>query len=257
MAYSAPITRKTPTLFVFLIDQSVSMSDSWVEGTPKSEKLAEIMNELFHSLIDMCDKNNELHNYYDLVALAYGNTVEKAFVGDLHAWDIVTIQDLHDNPLTDKESPSGITWIAPCHTKGGTNMLAAFEKAKEIVDEWNQEHQDSFPATIFNITDGEYTTGSPVNVIQEIQNSGTNDGGTLVWNLHIGDSKSQSESCIMPTSDEDIKDGYAKELYKMSSVLPHDSSRMTGLKEGARAFAFNANVQDFLDCLRCGTGVDR
>lgn len=52
MAYSAEISRNNPSYFLFVIDQSGSMSDNYVSvGKPKSEALADVINRMLQQLV--------------------------------------------------------------------------------------------------------------------------------------------------------------------------------------------------------------
>jgi hypothetical protein len=58
MPYTAEISRNQPSCFLFLIDQSGSMQDSWSgePGTNKADHLADIINRLLMNLVIRCTK---------------------------------------------------------------------------------------------------------------------------------------------------------------------------------------------------------
>src|SRR5659263_640116 len=53
MPYTAEISRKNPSCFIFLIDQSGSMEDGWSgeRSRKKSDELATIINRLLQNLV--------------------------------------------------------------------------------------------------------------------------------------------------------------------------------------------------------------
>lgn len=64
-AYTAQITRATPTAFLFLIDQSGSMSRTTTyngERMPMSEAVARIVNHQINELVLRCIKTNEVRH---------------------------------------------------------------------------------------------------------------------------------------------------------------------------------------------------
>ncbi|MDW7995593.1 MAG: hypothetical protein RMI91_13160, partial [Gemmatales bacterium] len=68
MPYDAEISRTNPSCFLFLIDQSGSMSDN-VGGSPetKAQALARVINELLMNLCIRCTVNPRegIRYYYD------------------------------------------------------------------------------------------------------------------------------------------------------------------------------------------------
>ena len=75
MPYSAEISRTNPSCFVFMIDQSHSMSDPWGvgEGTSKkSEGVADAINRLLQNLVIRCSKEEGIRDYYHVSVIGYG-----------------------------------------------------------------------------------------------------------------------------------------------------------------------------------------
>ena len=86
VAYTAQITRNTPTAFIFLIDQSASMKKTtMLNGVEMSlaEAVAEIVNRQINELILRCIKANEVRNYYDIAVIGYGDEAYSGWKGDL------------------------------------------------------------------------------------------------------------------------------------------------------------------------------
>jgi len=81
MPYSAEISRTNPSSFIFLIDQSDSMNDSWGvgEGTKKkSQGVADAINHLLQNLVIRCSKEEGIRDYYHVSVIGYGRTVGPA-----------------------------------------------------------------------------------------------------------------------------------------------------------------------------------
>ena len=254
MPYSQAISRNNPTLFVFLIDQSASMSDEWNAGSGKSraDEVARILNKVLASLVKRSTTPDEgTKDYYDISIIGYGSDADFYFAGGLHGQDVVSLSMLAADPIH-QEPPQ---WVEPNSDMGGTNMIAAFQKAQNVVSDWIAAHPDAFPPTIFNITDGEYNGGNPGQDIQALKDLATSDGNCLLWNIHI--SSEAEGSVVMPKDDSELSSSYAQELFSWASILPHDSLRFQNVEPDMRAFAFNADTSSFLDCIRQGTNVDR
>jgi phage antirepressor YoqD-like protein len=56
MTYSAEISRDHPTAILFVIDQSRSMEDQIVNGRPKAEFVADVLNKTVYTLVTNCSK---------------------------------------------------------------------------------------------------------------------------------------------------------------------------------------------------------
>jgi hypothetical protein len=79
--YDTRINRERPACFVFLIDQSGSMSDYWGGDTSKSkaEMVALYVNNAINELINACQKTEaEPRHYFDIAVIGYGQQSEEA-----------------------------------------------------------------------------------------------------------------------------------------------------------------------------------
>ena len=89
MAYSAEISRSNPTCFVFILDQSGSMGDTFggaEANLRKADFLAEVANRTLHDLVIRCTKSDEIRDYFSVSIIGYGASgggVGSAFVGQL------------------------------------------------------------------------------------------------------------------------------------------------------------------------------
>ena len=101
-AYTAQITRSTPTAFIFLVDQSVSMSRTTNlhgEEMTLAEAVARIVNNQINELVLRCVKTNEVRHYYDIAVIGYGHEVYSGWNGDLEGKFFVSPQEIKDNPF--------------------------------------------------------------------------------------------------------------------------------------------------------------
>ena len=139
-------------------------------------------------------------------------------------------------------------------------MCAALRKAKLLLTEWISNNPNSYPPTVFNITDGEVTDGNPSSLAEEIKQLRTTDGNVLMFNIHI--SSRNENPVLLPEKSTNLADEYAQQLFEMSSKLP--SSLIERFSEGndnkasfgAKAFAFNSGIEDFRNMLNLGTPVE-
>ena len=85
-AYTAQITRNTPTAFIFLIDHSVSMqrrTNLLGEEMTMAEAAARIVNRQINELVLRCIKSNEVRHYYDMAVIGYGERAYSGWNGEL------------------------------------------------------------------------------------------------------------------------------------------------------------------------------
>jgi hypothetical protein len=100
-AYTAQITRNTPTAFIFLIDQSVSMqkyTTLYGEEMPMAEAVARIVNHQLNELVLRCIKGSETRDYYDIAIIGYGENAYSGWKGELEGRDFVKPSELKEHP---------------------------------------------------------------------------------------------------------------------------------------------------------------
>lgn len=273
MPYSAEISRTNPSCFVFLIDQSFSMEDSWGagEGTrQKAEGVSDAINRLLQNLVIRCSKEEGIRDYYHVGVVGYGEKVGPALGGSLAGRAFVPISEIGDNPgkietRTQKEDDGagGIlerevqfpVWFEPV-ARGGTPMCQAFTQAQGVVKQFLAQYPDSFPPIVINITDGEATDGDPRNVAKVLCDMKSNDGNVLLFNLHV--STQTGAAVLYPDDPDGLADEFAKLLFSMSSELPDymlSFAQQEGLPAlpGSRGFVFNADMVSVINFLDIGT----
>ncbi|MBI3950237.1 MAG: VWA domain-containing protein [Acidobacteria bacterium] len=176
MPYTAEISRVNPSCFLFLIDQSGSMSDLFPEvGCSKAQGLADAVNRLLQTLATRCAKGEEVRDYFDVGVIGYGQNIGPVLQGPLAGRDLVSISEIAFNPAKletkIRKVPDGAgglveqnfqlpIWLDPVHN-GGTPMCEALRRAKSLLEGWVVAHPTSYPPTVIHITDGESTDGDP------------------------------------------------------------------------------------------------
>lgn len=244
--YTAQITRNTPTAFIFLIDQSVSMRRTTSlngETMSLAEAVARIVNNQINELVLRCVRMGDTRHYYDIAVIGYGEKAYSGWQGELEGRDFVSPEELKNHPFTKivtrKETRTRkgvqikeveqVQWVSARHNGSWTHVHKAFEKAKTLLDNWLAEHHehDCYPPTIINVTDGVFNGTTRDNLIQqsnELKAMFTNDGNVLLWNIHI--TPDHLEQILLPVSKEEVKaDKYSELLYDMSSLLPERYNR--------------------------------
>lgn len=280
-AYTAQITRNTPTAFIFLIDQSVSMQNYttlYGEEMPMAEAVARIVNHQLNELVLRCVKGSETRDYYDIAIIGYGENAYSGWKGELEEREFVKPSELKEHPYkkipTKKETRTRkgvkvveveeVQWIEAEATQGWTRVHLAFEKAKSLLDEWMEKHHDKdcYPPTIINITDGEFNGATKEYVLQqanELKSMFTNDGNVILFNIHISANKAVCVTC--PASKDEVSfSSLATTMYEMSSLLPmRYSDRIADLREDGTpnnrytAMSINADMSTLIQLMDIGT----
>lgn len=273
MPYKAEISRKNPGCFLFLVDQSGSMEDPFggESGRKKADEMATILNKLIHNISLRCAKSDAIYDYFHVGVLGYSEDTSKpALGGSLAGKELVPISELANNPLriedrTKKEDDGagGIVeqsvkfpvWFDPSWS-GGTPMCAALKEAQGVIKKWSAEHAKGFPPIVINITDGESTDGDPVANAKALTGLGTDDGPTLLFNVHLSSMAGAPNE--LPGKPDGLPDQYAKQLFEMSSVLTPfmvGRARELGMAvdETSRGFVFNAQPVQVIQFLDIGT----
>lgn len=271
MAYTAEISRSNPSMFLFLLDQSGSMADPFGGGGgKKDQKVADAINNLLFNLTIKCAKSEGVRDYYHVGVIGYGEKVGAALGGELAGKELAPISKIADAPERVEERTKKVDdgaggiieqkvrfpiWFSPV-AKGGTPMSEALKKATTIVQGWITEHPDCFPPIVINITDGESTDGNPSSAAEQLRALKSSDGAVLLFNVHL--SSKTGSTFEFPSSESELPDQYAKQLYGMSSVLPEHIRAAAqgegfGVTENSRGFVFNADIVSVIRFLDIGT----
>ncbi|MBF0458809.1 MAG: VWA domain-containing protein [Nitrospirae bacterium] len=273
--YDAEISRSNPGCFLFLIDQSGSMSDPF-GGSPaisKSHGVADTINRLIANLVLKCTKDDGIRDYFEVGVIGYGNPeVAPAFSGVFAGQELIKVGALGNNPLRIEErmqqfpAEGGGTverpvkfpiWFEPV-ANNATPMCKAITYAKTILECWTAAHPDSYPPIAINITDGDSTDGNPIPYAMDLYRLGTNNGNVLFFNCHISSQK--AVPILYPEAEAELPDLFCKSLFEMSSMLP-EPMMQAAQKEGynvlpqSRGFGFNADLVSLIKFIDIGTRV--
>lgn len=276
MGYTAEISRVRPTCFLFLIDQSTSMSDPIPpsnERPPRSKAdfLADAINSLLQALVLRCAREEGIRGYFDVGVIGYGNVVEPALSGTLAGRELVSITDIGIHPTRVDERSKRVedgtgglvnqtirkpVWIDP-RASGGTSMCKAFRTTIQILERWIDQHNDSFPPTVIHITDGESTDGDPTSAMRDLTALATADGEVLLYNIHVS-AEAGADEVVFPDSTATLRDRYATLLFETASPLIEAVRRQAAeegiaVSDGARGFILNAQPITIIQALEIGT----
>lgn len=271
MPYSAEISRGNPTCFIFLLDQSRSMSERFGEhAQSKAQFVADVVNRTLHDLVIRSTRTEEIRNYYYVSVIGYGRNVAPALGGALAGKAQVPISELAAKPTRlenrTKKVPSGDGDLVEQHVRfpiwvdpvfgGWTQMCAGLKLVRNIVDEWLNERRQGFPPTVLHLTDGASTDGDPTSVATDILSRSSSDGHVLLFNCHV--SARHSVKIEYPETEELLPDSRARTLFNISSLLPDvfvRAAAQTGLKinPGARGFVFNGDPVSVAQFFEMGT----
>jgi hypothetical protein len=275
MPYTAEISRTNPSCFVFLIDQSGSMSETFgaQPDKKKAHEVATAINRLLQTLVLRCAKGQEVLDRFHVGVIGYGsNKVGPAWGGSLAGKTLVPISTLAANPLrvelrTKKvEGTGGLIeqnvkfpiWVEPV-AEGQTPMCEAFDQAWNSLNDFVGKYPLCYPPIVINLTDGRATDGDPEQYARCVRDLASRDGNVLLFNVHL--SKRQDRPIELPDRDHVLPDDFAKMLFRMSSVLP-PPMRETATREGylvneqTRGFVFNADLVSVIRFLDIGTRID-
>jgi hypothetical protein len=275
--YDHTFSRQNPGCIVMLLDRSESMGSQWRNsGMTLADGAARAINRL---LFDLCIKSTKevggaVRDYFHVLVLGYGarpvaggEGVESAFGGRLTGRGIIPLSELAGAPLALREEPSVDAmaattkmpiWVDPVYGYR-TPMCEAIAVAGGHVFEWVEDHPESFPPIVINITDG-LVTDSPYEGAElaewakRLETVETLDGPTLLFNVFLS---SEGDPAFFPTSGHHFPDP-GPQLFDMSSPLPAPMVRNAqaagvAVLPGARAMCFNADLEALVKFLEIGT----
>lgn len=278
MPYTAEISRANPTCFLFLIDQSSSMSDPFggQRGMKKADGVSDAINRLLQNLIIKCSKQEGVRDYYHVGVIGYGSQVGPALGGSLSGRNLAPIGEVEKNPLRIEERTKKLSdgagglvdqttkfpvWFEPL-ANGNTPMCQAFELARQVVADFLGKSPKCYPPIVLNITDGEANDGTAEQVERaaaQVRALSSSDGEVLLFNAHI--SSRSDQKIEFPDQEGVLPDEHARLLFRMSSTLPPTlkgvaSAEGFQVNDSSRGFVFNADLVSVIRWLDIGTRVD-
>ena len=142
-------------------------------------------------------------------------------------------------------------WVDPIDRDGATNMLGAFQLAKDLVEKWMADNADGPAPVIINISDGvPYYEGKDprdcmretVALANEIKGLSNNDGNVLIFNAQIDDAGGK---VVFPSNRNEISQEAAQFLFDITSELP--------TKDGSRGCIFGADSVQLIQLIDFGS----
>jgi uncharacterized protein YegL len=275
MSYEAEISRSNPTCFLLLLDQSGSMAEPFgaESAKTKAQGVADAVNRLVETLVLRCSKGEQILDRYYIGMIGYGGDVSQGFPIDALAGEVLQpVSRIDANPLCIEQRVSkeqdrtgkwverhddSPVWFEP-KAQGKTLMCKALRAAREVVGDFVDRHPCCFPPIVINITDGMATDGLFEPEALNLWRLASQDGNVLLFNIHI--SARGERPTLFPSDNLSLSDDYARRLFTVSSPLPQAMFRQAKileatLEEGARGFAFNADLSSVISFLDIGTRV--
>jgi len=261
--YTASVSQKNPGLFLMLLDQSKSMEDPFGQCT-RAEAAAEAINTVIQEIQLSCEKGDVIVDRCNVGVIVYG-----AKVAPILACPISQVEkqvlEYKNCRKGERRCAGGIypvdftlpVWIRPV-ADGSTPMHLALENAAAIIARWSSNHQDSFPAVVINLTDGEPDDPDRTRrAVQQLTSTGTGDGRTLLFNVHIGDGNPTRE-VMLPAEMPPGSSAFARFLFEISSVLPGpmaETAARLGLPAtaGSHGYVYNASESSLVRFIEFGS----
>ncbi len=262
----------TPGLLIILLDLSGSMMKDY-DGTGMTRtKFATLaVNKVIDNIIQKNFDGDAPKNRCFISVIGYNHNVKELCSG----W----LKDLDASPLRyetlKKKTPDGTgglvevevkqpVWVEPINENGATNMLGAFQLAKELVEKWMTDNIDGPAPVIINISDGvPYYDGKEprecmketVSVANDIMSLSNNDGNVLIFNAQIDKTNG---TVIFPSNRTDVSQEEAQFLYDITSEVPESykdaaSKNELPTKEGSRGCIFGADGVQLIQLINFGS----
>src|SRR6185437_15013825 len=178
--YTRRFSRRHPGLFVFLLDQSRSMSEPVIGmNCSKADFAATALNELIYAMLDQTpidEDTGDRRKYIYISAFGYsdeivslltpdGTPIDLPLLGKRALGQTTVARDIYISDTGTLQSVQEATrpyWIKPAWVNA-TQMDKAFLRARDVVRGWLQSppepgqapREQGFPPIIIHITDGE------------------------------------------------------------------------------------------------------
>lgn len=261
----------TPGLLIILLDQSGSMLNDY-DGTGMTRtKFATLaVNKVIDNIIQKNFDGDAPKNRCFISVIGYNHNVKELCSG----W----LKDLDANPLRyetlKKKTPDGTggivevevkqpVWVEPIDKDGATNMLGAFQLAKDLVEKWMADNADGPAPVIINISDGvPYYDGKDprecmketVALANEIMNLSNNDGNVLIFNAQIDN----VPTTVFPVQRDEISQEAGQFLYDITSEVPESYKAAAAKNElsaqnGSRGCIFGADGVQLIQLIDFGS----
>ena len=261
----------TPGLLIILLDQSGSMmSDYDGTGMTRTKFATLAVNKVIDNIIQKNFDGDAPKNRCFISVIGYNHNVKELCSG----W----LKDLDASPLRyetlKKKTPDGTgglvevevkqpVWVEPIDKDGATNMLGAFQLAKDLVEKWMVDNSDGPAPVIINISDGvPYYEGKDhrdcmketVALANEIKKLSNNDGNVLIFNAQID----SVPTTVFPSERNEISQEAGQFLYDITSEVPESYKAAAAknelpTKEGSRGCIFGADGVQLIQLIDFGS----
>lgn len=243
----------------------------------KADAVAIVCNYIIDELLARATRGGEVRNYYDIAVIGYNghdvlpmipeNVNEFISISTLATRAPMPREYRFDQRLDNGQSTTASfvlrDWIKPV-TEDFTPMHTALTHIQGMVSRWCSkiENLDSFPPIVFNITDGECndaTSDELIKAARSITQTGTNDGNTLLINIHLSSSPNSQSEIFPSDADYHAESEYQMTLYRMSSLMPRTMEPIIeeiGTHRGKgpyRGMAYNITPSELLAILNIGS----
>ena len=264
--YTATINSRNRTAFVILLDRSGSMAEQITfnnQRMSKAEALAKITNRLIFELLCRARRSDGVRIYFDVALIGYAGDALQPIVGDSKGFIPITEFEKLAHTVPTRSGFTLPRWVVPS-AEGSTPMFEALLEACEMVEEWcaRLENGNSYPPTIFNITDGEASDGDHADIAEiseRLRSCSTGDGKALLINIHLA-STENTQSIVFPSSIAELGHNYyARLLYECASEMPSlysqaiASLRGEATGEHYRGMCFNASAAEVIAMMNIGS----
>ena len=278
MPYTADISRANPACFLFLTDQSGSMTQALAgqPGQRKMDQAADAINRILDTISQRCSQGMDIRDYFHIGVIGYntdgrgnptitsvlpGTTPEQPF---MLISQVVDVAEVEERQVKEPDGAGGLVevtrrfplWLRP-KAEYGTPMCDALRFAGQALEAWVDQHPDSFPPIVINVSDGAASDGDPEGPARRIVDLQTADGNALLFNVHLSDSTAMPIQ--YPDGEERLpQDDYALAMFRMSSLLPESSRNQASsldlpVTENSRGYVFNADMMALVQFLDIGT----
>ncbi|MCY4475990.1 MAG: VWA domain-containing protein [Chloroflexi bacterium] len=278
MPYTADISRANPGCFLFLIDQSGSMAEplGGQNDLAKMNGAADALNRILDAISQRCSQGMDVRDYFDVGIITYttdmeGNTeLDSVLPGTrpdhpfLPISQAVDAAEVVERSVKESDGAGGIVEVSrkfpvwlQARALGGTPMCEALSEAMKALGDWTNQHPDSYPPMLINVSDGDATDGDPESFAKLIMGIGTNDGNVLIYNAHL--SSMSALPVQYPTQESEApEDESAARMFRMSSAFPDPVTQQAAamglpVSEGSRGYVYNADMVALVQFLDIGT----
>jgi hypothetical protein len=260
----------TPGLLIILLDQSGSMLSDY-EGTTRTKFASLAVNKVIDNIISKNADGDAPKNRCFISVIGYNHNVKELCSGWLKDLDASPLRydsvkkKIHDGAGGVIEIEEKLpVWVEPIDKDGATNVLGAFQLAKELVEKWMADNADGPAPVIINISDGvpyydmkdsRDCMKETVALANEIMNLSNNDGNVLIFNAQIDMS---SGTVRYPSSRSELSKEEAQFLYDITSEIPDSykaaaEKKKLPIKNGSRSCVFGADGVDLIDLIDFGS----